>query len=425
VSAYEDIRTIVLERVEDERLDPRVDVHKVTEVITTEVRRYQDRTSIEPALLPLRDPSDMEDRIRRSISGFGPLTDVLARSDIEEILIEGSRVSFIDGTGRLQALEQTSTEDELYHIVKRLLDETDRRLDQSSPMVQARVLDGSARLTAVIPPVSDEISVTIRKYALRRETLQALVNQRSLSAPAAGFLWAIAQARTSLVLSGQPSSGKTTMLSALLAASPSHHIIRCAEEVRELNVPLAVGSFYETRPPSLDGKGEISLRGLVKTILGQRPFRIVVGEVRGAEAFELTRAANAGCGFYATVHANTARDGLKALVNAAMMAGENVQADFVRQVFADTIDFVVHLDADPVARPDGGLRRRVMEILQVLPTMAGADFTTEPIFHREHLGSELKWTGRLPHDSLRELLDRSLPEEFTVHDILEGRVSPL
>ena len=245
-------------------------------------------------------PDDMTERVIRSIADYGPLTDFLARSDVEEVFIEGPRVTFIDGEGRLQGLKEPTTLEENRQVVDRLLAGSDRRLDASQPIVQARVMDDSARLTAVIPPIADRLSVTLRRYALRRQDLESLVQLGSLTPQAARFLAAAMQTECGVVVSGPPGAGKTSMLSALLDACPPTRCIRCCEEVRELHIPLVHGSFYEARPPGLDGTGEISLRVLVKAVLAMRPDLIVVGEVRGAEAFELTRAANAGCGFACT-----------------------------------------------------------------------------------------------------------------------------
>ena len=159
----------------------------------------------------------------------------------------------------------------------------------------------------------------------------------------------------------------------------------------------------------------------MKFLLAMRPDLIVVGEVRGGEAFELTRAINAGCGFLCTVHANSARDALTALVNAAIMAGENVGESIVRKVFSTALDFVVHLDRDDVNRlgPDEEVRRQVMEVLAVVPAMTD-DFSTEPIFVRDALGKLLVWTGAYPPEV--ELIERSLPEGATMTAILEGRI---
>jgi pilus assembly protein CpaF len=200
--------------------------------------------------------------------------------------------------------------------------------------------------------------------------------------------------------------------------------VRCCEEIRELAVPITHGGYYEVRPATLDGTGEISLRDLIKFVLAMRPDRIVCGEVRGAEAFELTRAVNAGCGFLCTVHANSAPEALNALVNAALMAGENVAERVVRKVFSESLDLVVHVDRDD--QPSEGLpgiRRQVMEITAVVPALTD-DFTVEPIFQRRALGQPLVWTGTCP-EHLADRIDRTLPNGMTVRGILEGRCDPL
>lgn len=152
-----------------------------------------------------------------------------------------------------------------------------------------------------------------------------------------------------------------------------------------------------------------------------RPDRIVVGEVRGAEAFELSRAVNAGCGFLCTVHANSAPEALNALVNAALMAGENVTERIVRKVFSESLDVVVHLDRDDIPRGDAtdGIRRQVMEITAVVPAMVD-DFTVEPIFVRSRLGRPLEWTGAMP-ERLEDRVNRALPADVSLRRIVEGR----
>jgi pilus assembly protein CpaF len=180
-------------------------------------------------------------------------------------------------------------------------------------------------------------------------------------------------------------------------------------------VPITHGSYYEVRPPALDGTGEITLRDLVKFVLAMRPDRIVVGEVRGAEAFELSRAVNAGCGFLCTVHANSASEALDALVNAALMAGENVTERIVRKVFSQSLDVVVHLDRDDAAGGEGeGVRRRIVEIAAVVPALRD-DFTVEPLFVRDDRRGPLRWTGALP-PSLATRLERV--SDASVHDVL-------
>lgn len=421
--AYDSLRREVLRRLERDRVDPETDPERVRTAATEAIEAYQRRTQLGEGRA-LADPADMARRIVASITDLGPLTGLLGRADVEEVFIEGSRVTFIDGTGRLQGLNVPTTEEENRQLVDRLLATTQRHLDTAAPLVQARVLDGSARLTAAQPPIAERLSATIRRHLTKKETLRTLVGLGSLSVEAAGFLWALMQTTTSVVVSGPPGSGKTSLLSAMLGAVPSTHCIRCCEEIRELYVPLTHGAYYEARPPALDGSSEISLRDLVKFTLAMRPDLIVVGEVRGAEAFELTRAVNAGCGFSCTVHANSARDALTALVNAAIMAGENVREDVTRRVFSSAIDMVVHLDRDDINQADteSGIRRQVMEIIAVVPSMTD-DFSTETILARPELGKPLTWTGVLPSNA--ERIERALPEGMTLHGILEGRVSPL
>jgi pilus assembly protein CpaF len=418
--AYDEIRRRALTLVEEQRIDPLSQRERARALVAAAVDEYQRRAHLGEGRV-LRQPAEMIERVLRSLAAFGPLTELLDRTDVEEVFIEGARVSFLDSGGRLRGLEEPSTAAENRHVVERLLAAGDRRLDVASPIVQARVLGGTARLTAVIPPVSDALSATIRRYALRKETLASLVELESMTPAGASFLWAAMQTQSSILVSGPPGAGKTSLLSALLNAAPATHCLRCCEEVRELHVPIVHGSFYEARPPGLDGSGEVSLRDLVKVVLAMRPDRIVVGEVRGAEAFELTRAVNAGCGFACTIHANSAADALAALVNAALMAGENVPEAVVRKVFAASIDLVVHLDRDPAVDGDGGGRRQVMEVRALVPSLHD-DFSTEPLFRRERLGARLEWTGALPPDRLARRLEPVL-RAAPLPAVMEGRVS--
>lgn len=423
MNAYETIRREVVERIERDRLDPRVHLESVDRTVVEVVEAYQRRAHL-GEVRSLHDPRAMARRILASVADYGPLSELFSRSDVEEVFIEGPQVTYLDAAGRLQGLPVPTTEEENRQVIDRLLATTQRRLDTTSPIVQARVLDGSARLTAAIPPVADRLSATIRRHILRKETLATLVERDSLSLPAAGFLWAAMQSATSTIVSGPPGAGKTSMLAALIAAIPSNHCVRICEEIRELNVPITHGGYYEARPPALDGSGEVSLRQLIKFLLAMRPDHLVVGEVRGGEAFELTRAVNAGCGFSCTVHANSGRDALDAIVNAALMAGENVTEPVVRSVLSSAVDFVIHLDRDDVnvVGSHTGLRRQVTEVVAVAPSLHRG-FTTEPIFARGELGKPLVWTGVLPPDV--ERLERALPDGLTLLSILEGRRSPL
>ena len=401
---YEELRRRVLVKIDGTGIDPHRDSDRLHALLIETVDEHQTRAQLGEGL-QLADPERTVRRLAKSIGGHGVLTDLLERADIEEIFVEGNRISYLEAGGTLRQAEEPSTADENRHVVDQLLAATDRRLDASNPITQARILDGSARLTAVIPPISDRLSATIRRYALRRESLESLVGLGSLSEEAAIFLRLAMRAGASVLISGPPGAGKTSFLSALIDSIPQDRCVRSCEEVRELQVPLLHGSYYESRPPSLDGSGEITLRDLVKTTLAMRPDLIVVGEVRGAEAFELTRAVNAGCGMACTIHANSASDALHALVNAALMAGENVPETVVRKVFSNSIDLVVHLGR----REDQGARsivRETLEIRAVVPALHD-DFSSETLFERQGPGAPLTWTGARPPRRLAELLTRS------------------
>ena len=390
---YEKLRQRALIKIDGTGIDPQEDADKLHDLLVETVDEHQRRAQLGEALR-LVDPDRTVARLARSIGGQGVLTDLLERADIEEIFVEGDRISYLEAGGALRLAEEPSTADENRHVVEQLLASTDRRLDASNPITQARILNGTARLTAVIPPVADKLSATIRRYALRRQSLDSLVELGSLSVEAAHFLQAAMHSGASVLVSGPPGAGKTSFLSALIDSIPADRCVRSCEEVRELHVPLLHGSYYEARPPSLDGSGEITLRDLVKATLAMRPDLIVVGEVRGAEAFELTRAVNAGCGMACTIHANSASDALHALVNAALMAGENVPEPVVRKVFSNSIDLVVHLGRREDSER-GFIIRETLEIREVVPALHD-DFSSETIFEREHPGAPLVWTGVRP-----------------------------
>jgi pilus assembly protein CpaF len=416
--AYDSIRRDVLAGIERRRLQADREPAEVRDEIDRAIEHYERRARLGEEV-PLGDPALMAQRILRSVTDFGALSGLLARRDVEEVFVEGARVTYLDAGGRLRGLAEPTTEEENRQIVDRLLAATERQLNAKQPLVQARVLDGTARLTAAIPPVADRLSATLRRYTVRDVGLDDLVARDALTRRAARFLWALMQARSRVTVSGEPGAGKTTLVAALLAAAPPAHCVRCCEEIRELAVPLVLGAYYEVRPPGLDGTGEISLRDLVKFVLAMRPDRIVVGEVRGAEAFELTRAVNAGCGFLCTVHANGAADALNALVNAALMAGENVTERVVRRVFSEGLDVVVHLERDEGGRrADGGARRQVREIVAVAPTL-GDEHTFEPLFVRAGPERPLEWTGAVP-PSLEARLERALPAGVRLRQLLEG-----
>lgn len=421
---YDVLRRRAAERIGALELDPRRDREGIRFEVDRLVSGYQRRAHAGDGVKPFRDPTQVSNRLMDSLVGYGPLTPILDRRDVEEVFIEGDRITFIDLSGRLQVLDVPTSEEENRQIVARILAGTNRRLDTSNPIEQARVLSGRARLTAVIPPIADRLSATIRKYTVKNHDLEFLVDKDVVSKPVSVFLGAAARATTTILFSGPPGAGKTTLLSAFLRAVPVDRCVRICEEVREIDVPLIHGSFYEASPPTLEGKRRYTLRDLVKVVLAQRPDLICVGEVRGAEAFELIRAVNAGCSFACTIHANSAGSAVGALVNAALMAGENVTERVVNRVFRSAIDFVVHLQRDQPGDQGGAIRRQVMEIVAVGGVDRDQGYEPESLFLRDGPGAPLRWTGGLPSHETVLRIQTSLPDGVTLESIFSGDWRP-
>ncbi len=427
LSPYEQLRNEVTEGIKDARLDPETDPEGVRRFVREAIDHWQSvaRQGLEGRELLVR-PDDMAERILRYVLDYGPLTGPLRDPGVEEIFIEGDDIFYIDGGGYMRGVSEFTMADENLAVVRRLLQDSGREVTERDPMVQARVLDGTVRLGAVIPPIADQLSVTIRKYTMRNETLSLLVARDSMDLRVAELLWASVRAGLGILVCGRPGAGKTTLLNALLRAVPPTMVVRCVEEIRELSAPVMAGSYYQSRPAGADGdvSAEVTLRDLVKICLGMRPDLLVVGEVRGAEAFELVRAGNAGCGVIATVHANNPHDALSALRDTAIMAGDNVAPRQVQSTFQRMFHLVVFVDREELAFEDQGgapIRRQIIEIAALMPNAAGEDFLLQPLFVRERIGEPLRWTEADPPESTANRLDSVLKRyESSVADLLRG-----
>ncbi len=420
-STYERIRTRAAEVCEERHLHPAEDPDAARRLIADLVKEHQTEAQAGRAD-SLKQPDQMVDRVWRALTEYGPLTGLFARHDVEEIFIEGDRVSYIEEGGRLVALNEPTTERENRQIVERLLEGTGRRLDVTSAIQQAHVLDGRARLTAVIEPVSLRLSATLRLYTASDETLGSLVRRGLWSPAAAGFLWCLAQVRGSVLFAGPTGAGKTTALGAFLRAVPRDQCVRVVEEVRELNMPLSLhSSFYEASGVALSGERRYTLRDLIKVCLAMRVDVLCVGEVRGAEAFELTRAVNAGGGFCCSIHSHSAQRALTSLVSAALLAAEQVPDQSLRAIFSESLDTVVYLDRH-IARGGGSLRE-CREIVLVKPVTDGrSSWVIEPLFERQ--GGELRWTGLVPEADLVDRIEQILPSGVTLPMVLDGEWHP-
>ncbi len=426
VDAYEELRQLALEAIRIRSIDLR-EISEVRGLVHQLVNDYQAVATSGGSRRPLSDPSSMKTRLSRSLLEFGPLTPFLDGSlDYEELIIHGANVMYVDTDGRMLAWPDPVSQEEVTHVIHKLLATVGLAVDESRPVIQAQILEGTARIGVVLPPIADAIDVTIRRYLTKRETFTELIEWGAISRPAANLLTAAMSTPTGVIVTGQPGSGKTTLVNAMLRSAPSTLRVIACEDTPEISVDHLHAARWKTRQAGPDGSNEVNLRDLVKISLGMRPDLIVVGEVRGAEAYELTRAGNAGAGMLSTIHANSARQGLQALVSTAVMAGPNVAPEQIRSVFSNIIDLVVHTAKEPSAAMVGGVggRRKIMEVVAV-PAMQSDefDFTTEPIFHRESFDHELGWTGAPLPSELGERLDQVLtPFGVSANALLSGSV---
>ncbi|MBG6107566.1 CpaF family protein [Frigoribacterium sp. CG_9.8] len=332
--------------------------------VLEEVQRYSER-ALGGSLPMLLDERQAAREIIDSITGFGALQPFFDDPDIEEIWINGPSRVFIarDGVPELSSVMLTDTE--VRDLVERMLQSTGRRVDLSSPFVDASLPDGS-RLHVVIPDVTKRHwAVNIRKFTKRIRDLQRLVALGSLSHQAAEFLRMCVLSGQNILVSGATQSGKTTLLNALLSSTRAGERIITVEETFELDLAAQDVVGMQCRQPSLEGTGEITLRRLIKEALRMRPDRLVVGEVREAEALDLLIALNSGLPGMCSIHANSARDALAKLCTLPLLAGRNIDSSFVVPTVAASVDIVVHCE---LARNG---QRRVTEILAPSGSVTG------------------------------------------------------
>ncbi len=333
------------------------------------------------------------------VLGFGPIEPLLRDQSISEVMINHPDTVFYEKEGRLYLSSVRFRDDtHIMRIVERIVAPLGRRVDESSPMVDARLPDGS-RVNIIIPPVAPKSpTVTIRKFRTDKMTINDLVATGALSNELAEFFRACVQAKLNILISGGTGSGKTTMLNALSSFIPDTERIVTIEDPTELQLQQGHVVTLEARPPSLEGKGEVTQRDLVRNSLRMRPDRIIVGEVRGPEAFDMLQAMNTGHeGSLGTVHANTPRDALSRIENMVMMAGFELPVDAIRQQMQSAIHLVIQ-----IARfPDG--TRKVTAVAEV-SGMEGKIVTMQDLFRYEQSGvdtdgrvlGELRTTGIRP-----------------------------
>lgn len=377
-----------------------VRAEQLEQLIRDVVEDYQRRAE-SGAVPSVAEEDEVIAAVAARIGGFGPLQEFLDDPEVEEVWLNSPSEVFVARSGRSELTPLVLGEDQVRGIVERMLVTSGRRLDLSSPFVDALLPDGS-RLHVVIPSVTRRHwAVNIRKFVARAHTLRDLVALGSLPRGAAGFLDAAVRAGLNILVSGSTGAGKTTFINCLGASMDPRERVVTIEEVFELDLTLRDVVGLQTRQPNLEGTGEISMRRLVRESLRMRPSRIVIGEVREAESLDMLIALNSGLPGMATIHANSARDAVTKLCTLPLLAGENVSSRFVVPTVASCIDLVVHLDIL------AGGARRVREIAALPGRVEEGVVEMADIFHLE-AGALVRGDGFPPHPDRFERVGEEL-----------------
>lgn len=334
-----------------------------------------DIISIKNLAMSISEQEDLLEDICNDVLGYGPLEPLLARDDIADIMINGAKNAFIEVNGKVEEGRIRFRDNaQLMNICQRIVSQVGRRVDEASPICDARLPDGS-RVNVIAPPLAiDGPALTIRKFKKDKLTLDQLVNFGAITPEGATILQIIGKVRCNVVISGGTGSGKTTLLNCLSAfAGDDERIITC-EDSAELQLQQPHVVRLETRPPNLEGEGQITMTDLVKNCLRMRPERIIVGEVRGPEVFDLLQAMNTGHdGSMGTIHANSPRECLNRIESMIAMGGFSLPAKTVREIIVGSIDVIVQ-----AARLRDG-SRRITHITEVLG-LEGDVITTQDLF---------------------------------------------
>ena len=400
VSAQKDTFLDLKSRVQNRllaELDPTMDISRVNDVRSTIQELFEQVLAEENIVLSRPERHRLYEQIAAEILGFGPLQPLLEDDTTTEIMVNGSKNIYIERGGKIVRVPVSFESDEhVMRIIDRIVAPMGRRIDESSPYVDARLPDGS-RVNAVIPPISLVGPViTIRKFFRNPITIEQLVEFGTITPEGLQFLKACVESRLNIIVSGGTGSGKTTLLNILSQFIPGDERIVTIENAAELQLRQEHVVTLESRPANIEGRGEVTIRNLVINALRMRPDRIIVGEIRGEEALDMLQAMNTGHdGSMTTAHSNSPRDTLSRVETMTMMAGMELPVRAIREQVASAIDLVIHQER----MRDGS--RKVVSITEV-SGMEGDVITMTDIFIFEHSGYEDgKVIGRLRPTGLR------------------------
>jgi pilus assembly protein CpaF len=362
-----------------------IDLNKISRLedarIESDVRRtLEEMVMAEPVALSHHDRQRLVIEIENEVFGLGPLEALMKDSEISDILVNNCGSVYIERHGKLEETDVRFRDDaHLMQIIERIVTRVGRRVDEHSPMVDARLPDGS-RVNAIIPPLAlDGPILSIRRFGAERLTMNDLVRLNSIPPHIAEVLEACVKARLNILISGGTGSGKTTLLNCLSNYIPATERIVTIEDSAELKLQQRHVLRLETRPPNIEGTGMVTQRDLVRNALRMRPDRIVVGEVRGGEALDMMQAMNTGHdGSISTIHANSARDGLARVETMMLMAGFGLPEKALREQIASALDIIIQ-----VSRLSDGTRKLV-ELVEITG-MEGNTITTQTIFGFEQV----------------------------------------
>jgi len=415
------IHDSLMERLGSRLFDPALTEDKLRAHVLSEIERL---AAEETAALSAAERKALVAEIADDILGLGPIEPFLADDSVTEIMVNGENPIYVERAGKLLSTRaRFLSQDHLRRVIERIVGDVGRRIDESSPMVDARLADGS-RVNAIIPPLAvDGPSLTIRKFSKDPYQADDLIGFGTLTAESVALLSACVRGRLNILVSGGTGSGKTTLLNVLSSFIPADERIVTIEDAVELQLHQDHVVRLESRPANIEGKGQVAIRDLVRNSLRMRPDRIIVGEVRGGEALDMLQAMNTGHdGSLSTVHANTPRDALARVETMVLMAGLELPGRAIREQTASALDLIVQLSR----MRDGS--RRVTHVTEV-QNMEGDVITLQDIYAFDY-SSGMSEDGRLlgvikPTGIRPGFSERLADQGVTLPASLFGKVDPV